>query len=196
MTAPRLLWITPPAGPLDAMGSILAALTPSIRSELAVLLRRPHASARAVLAEAQHLRTLGVRLLLHRRVDLAQIAGADGVHLPERGLDPREVRRLWPSACLGVSRHDRAGLGAAAEVADYATLSPFAETEDKGPPLGPKGFRAARAGVALPVLALGGVNPTTAPLAAAAGADGFAFIRAGFKPQALTAMAQALPSPP
>ncbi len=174
---------------------VLAPLPSPIRDELTVLLRRPGASTRALLSELGALRRAGVRVLLHRRVDLALAAGVAGVHLPERGIDPADVRQLWPEACIGVSRHDRAGLLAAAPAANYATLSPFGSVEGKGPPLGADRFRAERAGVPLAVLALGGVGPRTAAEAIAAGADGLAFIRAGFEPGALTAMARRLPSP-
>lgn len=179
--APALLWITPPAGPLEP---VLAGLrrAPAVPG-LAVLLRRPGASARRLLEEGRALGALcgprGDALLVSARVDLALALGA-GVHLPERGLPIEDARRLLgPDALVGASRHDRGGLEAAAATgADYATLSPFGAVPGKGPALGAARWAATRRGVALPVLALGGVDLESAPEAVRAGADGLAFIRA------------------
>lgn len=176
MSAPRLLLLTPPTGALDALQESLASVAGS--ADLAVLLRRPAANDRQLMAEAAAL-SGPVPLLIHRRPDLARLVGAAGVHLPERGLPIAEARRLLgPEAIVGVSRHDGAGLAAAAG-ADYATLSPFFAVAGKAPPLGAEGFRRvrARAPKGLKVLALGGLTPANATTALAAGADGLAVLR-------------------
>jgi len=97
-------------------------------------------------------------MLLTRRVDLCLLAGADGVHLPERGLPVAVARRLLPRAIVGASRHDAAGVAAATE-ATYVTLSPFAAVPGKGSPLAAAEIEAALAHD-VPVLALGGVAPS------------------------------------
>ncbi len=184
MRAPRLLLLTPPKGPLDPLRATLEEVAGA--PEVAVLLRRPGASDRQVLIEARSLRG-PVPLLIHRRPDLAFLAGAAGVHLPERGLPAREARALLGGdALIGVSRHDAAGLASAGD-ADYATLSPFGSVADKNPPLGADGFRAARAQAAdgLAVLALGGLSPETCEAALRAGADGIAVLRGAHEARTL-----------
>lgn len=172
--APRLVWITPELGSLAPM----LDAWPSVPRETVVLLRRPHASARELLDEGRAFLAVGARVLVSRRVDVALALDALGVHLPERGMPIEDARRLLGDRWIGASRHDRAGLEAAALAgADYATLSPFAAVPEKGPALGPEGFAAARRGLPFPVLALGGITPERAPDALAAGADGFAVLR-------------------
>ncbi len=184
--SPRLLWITPERAPLDGM----LRQVPRCPTAVVVMLRRPFASARALLSEGRALRALGVRLVVSQRVDLALALDAHGVHLPERGLPVAEARRLLgPDRWIGVSRHDRQGLlEAAAAGADYATLSPFASVPGKGPALGPTAFSRARRGVPLPVLALGGISNKNALLAISSGADGFAVMRNGAHLDALAAL--------
>jgi thiamine-phosphate pyrophosphorylase len=173
--SPRLLWITPEDGPLEPMVEALAHAP----REVVVMLRRPRASTRTLLAEGRALQATGRALIVGRRVDVALALDARGVHLPERGLDVAEARALLgPSRWIGVSRHDRAGLeAAAASGADYATLSPFAAVPGKGPALGPARFAQLRRGVTIPVLALGGITKESGRLALEAGADGFAVLR-------------------
>ncbi|MBX3248834.1 MAG: thiamine phosphate synthase [Myxococcales bacterium] len=195
--SPRLLWITPAEGSLAAMRQalereLLALGDDKDTRELVVLLRRPAASTRGLLEEGRALSATGAPLLVSRRVDVALALGALGVHLPERGVSVGDARALLgPAKWIGVSRHDRAGLtAAAAEGADYATLSPFAATPGKGTPLGAAAFARARAGIAMPVLALGGIDAAVGREALAAGADGLAFIRAGAELAALRALLQ------
>ncbi|MCU0676526.1 MAG: thiamine phosphate synthase [Myxococcota bacterium] len=184
--SPRLLWITPEDGTLAPM---LEALADAPR-EVVVMLRRPHASTRTLLAEGHALQATGHAVVVNRRVDVALALDARGVHLPERGLDVTDARALLgPSSWIGVSRHDRAGLEAAAAAgADYATLSPFAAVPGKGPALGATGFADVRRGVGIPVLALGGITKENGRLALASGADGFAVLRGGADLDALAGL--------
>lgn len=117
----------------------------------------------------------GARLTVH--ADLEAAAACDGVHLPGGG-DVRAARaRLGPDALVGLSCHAPAEVArAAADGADYATLSPIFPTSSKpgyGPALGPAALTgAATAGI--PVLALGGVDAANAAACRAAGAGGIA----------------------
>ncbi len=171
---PRLLWITPERGPIEAM---VEAAHAGLPGGCVLLLRRPGLSAAMLFDEARRFARTSVPLLISARVDVAMAAGAAGMHLPERGHAPEEVRALWPDALIGVSRHDRAGF-AQVEGADYATLSPFAPTPGKGPALPLETFRQAVEASPIPVLALGGVHAGNTEAALRAGAQGIAFIRA------------------
>ena len=123
-------------------------------------------------------RPFGAILTLHGPAGLARAAGADGVHLPD-GADARAARALLGSdALVGLSIHAVADAArvVAADV-DYITASPVFLTASKpgyGPALGPQGLAAFVAAVPVPVIALGGVDATTAALCRQAGAAGLA----------------------
>jgi thiamine-phosphate pyrophosphorylase len=115
---------------------------------------------------------------VHDDVAAALACGAGAVHLPDGASAAMARARLGPGVLIGVSAHDAAGIArAAAEGADYATLSPVfltASKPDYGPALGLEAFAAAARGPALPVLALGGIDATNVAAAIAAGAAGAA----------------------
>lgn len=119
------------------------------------------------------------RVVVNSRPDIAELAGAGGVHLPESGLDPREVRRSFPRLLLGVSRHSRAGLLTGAEAgADYAILGPvFSSPGKEDATCGLEGLESALSGIPLPILAVGGLSAHNCASALARGARGVAAIR-------------------
>ena len=130
------------------------------------------------LAERAHDR--GARLVVHDRVDVARIVGADGVHLAARSIDAVDARRLLGRPCLlSRSCHDERSLAAAEdEGLDFVTLSPLFASPGKGAPLGgPRFSSLRRVHPALHVVALGGIDATNAAEAKHAGADGVAMIR-------------------
>ncbi|HZZ83499.1 MAG TPA: thiamine phosphate synthase [Anaeromyxobacteraceae bacterium] len=131
------------------------------------------------LVEACH--ASGQLLLVNDRVDVALAAGADGVHLPSRGIAPAEARRLLGAAALvGVSCHSADDVRRARDGgADYATFGPVFDTPSKrryGPPVGLEALAAA-ARLGLPLVGLGGIGPLDAPQVFAGGACGVAAIR-------------------
>jgi thiamine-phosphate diphosphorylase len=161
----------------------------------ALLLRAPQLSTRDYTAAAvawrqhvQHYRTASghtPRLLVHDRVDIALAIGADGIHLPEHGLEVAVVQHLLTTRSdrarwlLGRSCHDVAGAcRALAAGADYVTLSPLFATPSHPdtPPIGLETFTRWRREIPGPVLALGGVHAGNIPTAYHAGADGVALI--------------------
>lgn len=104
----------------------------------------------------------GAPLVVSGRVDLALAGGADGVQLPELGLDAATVRRRFPQLRVGRSVHDAAGLSAAElEGAHWAILAPVwrpLSKEATSPALGLEAFRELTAGTSVPIVALGGVT--------------------------------------
>ncbi|ACL64779.1 Thiamine-phosphate diphosphorylase [Anaeromyxobacter dehalogenans 2CP-1] len=127
-------------------------------------------------------RDAGQRLLVNDRLDVALAAGADGVHLPSAGISPVDARRLLgPAALLGVSCHSEADVvRARAGGASFATFGPVYDTPSKRPYGAPVGVGALReaARLGLPLVALGGVDPSRVAEVRAAGARGVAAIRA------------------
>jgi thiamine-phosphate pyrophosphorylase len=120
----------------------------------------------------------GAALLVGDRADVALAAGADGVHLGLRS-PPADRVRPWFPRWMGVSCHGAEELErAAAAGADYAILSPVFGVPEKGPPLGIPRFQALRRSFPGPVVALGGIDASSAADLRAAGADGVAVVRA------------------
>jgi thiamine-phosphate pyrophosphorylase len=181
---PRIWIITDPNHPDGPAAPLRHALEGCPAGVFGVQLRAKRASDRQIVQWGHELRAItrdtGSALTVNRRADLAAIVGADGVHLPELGLPPARIRERWPSlTILGLSRHDRTGLGAAArESASYAFLSPIFHVPGKAQPMGVHGFREAIAGVGMPTYALGGVRPEDLTPLLRAGAFGVAIRRA------------------
>lgn len=153
----------------------------------AVQLREKDLPAKDLLALARELRALtarhGARLLVNDRVDIALVAGADGVHLPGAGLPPDAARRLiGPDRLLGVSTHALAEAeGAARAGADFVVFGPVYATPSKrayGAPQGLGALAEVCRQVRVPVLAIGGVTAARVGEVRAAGAAGVAVIRA------------------
>ncbi len=136
-----------------------------------------------LLALADSLRAItastDTRLIIHDRVDVARLSGADGVHLPRSGVPVERARALLPErALVGGSTHTADDArSAAATGADYVFLGNIWETASHPgrPGLGVAALAEARIDR---VIAIGGVTVERAALAAAAGAAGVAAIRA------------------
>lgn len=121
-------------------------------------------------------RERGLVLLIGLDPGLAEIAGAHGVHLPERALgDGPALRRRRPDWILTGAAHGAEGLAAGrASGVDAMLLSPVfpSRSPSAGEALGLERFSDLVKGVGLPVYALGGVNAETAPGLVGSGAAG------------------------
>jgi thiamine-phosphate pyrophosphorylase len=174
----RLYLITPPAG--DPAPAVEAALAVLPRGAAGVQLRQPDRSARELLGNARTLRGICSRfaapLLVNDRADVALAAGADGVHLPGRGLSASDVRELGFDL-VGVSAHSPEEVARASrEGADFVVFAPVYDTPGKTA-RGEAALAEACRAAPIPVLALGGVNETNAHRCIEAGARGIACIR-------------------
>ena len=138
---------------------------------------------RWALAAREASRKCGIRLVINDRVDIALLAGADGVHLGQDDLSPEGARKiLGASAIIGLSTHDvdEARRAQAAPV-DYLAIGPIFETSTKTSgrsTLGVEGARAVRAVVEKPLVAIGGITLERAPALLEARIDGLAVISA------------------
>jgi thiamine-phosphate pyrophosphorylase len=138
------------------------------------------AMAREAVAAAH---AAGALLIVNDRVDVALVAGADGVHVGQDDLRPADARRLLPpGALVGISTHDRAQIAEAARSgADYIAVGPVFATATKerpDPVVGLDLVRVARAEGGRPVVAIGGIDAGNAAEVAEAGADGLAVVSA------------------
>ena len=144
---------------------------------------RGRLEGRRLLALADHLRRItaasGTRLLIHDRLDVAVLCGADGVHLPAAGVPTTRARAALPAGTLiGRSVHSPAeARAAAAEGNDYVFLGNIWPTASHPGRPGISPAAITGAGPAR-VIAIGGVTTAAAAEAAQAGAAGVAAIRA------------------
>jgi thiamine-phosphate pyrophosphorylase len=136
----------------------------------------------------RHLCTLhGITFVVNDDVEAGLELGADGVHLGRD--DPGAERVLEAGLLLGASAAslDEAIAGEHAG-AGYVGAGPVWATPtkpDADPPIGLEGLAAISEAVAIPVIAIGGVDSSNAAACLAAGATGVAVVRAAAEAQAL-----------
>ncbi len=130
-----------------------------------------------------------VAVVVDDAVDVALLAGADGVHLGRADLPAREVRaRVGPGLLVGLSVGSQAEMDAAlalpAGTLDLVGLGPVWPTATKAGATTGIGLEvlaslAARArAVGLTTAAIGGIDATRAPSVRAAGVDGLCVVSA------------------
>jgi 8-oxo-dGTP diphosphatase len=122
------------------------------------------------------------RVLVNGPVELAKAAGADGVHLDSGALMKLHARpdcAEIDSFLVGASCHNAEELAHAADIADFAMLSPVLPTESHPgePTLGWEAFGQLAALSPIPVYALGGVTLADLDTARQHGAHGIAMLR-------------------
>ena len=160
----------------------------------AAALRREQAGALLGLCRAQ-----GVPLVINDDLQLALEIGADGAHLGREDGDLAAARAaLGPGKLLGISCYDDIGRAREAKRvgADYVAFGSFFASPTK-----PAAVRApltllgaAKAGLGLPVCAIGGFTLQNAPQLIAAGADLLAVITDLFEAPDIRARAAAYTS--
>ena len=128
-------------------------------------------------------RAAGVPLIINDRLDVAMQIGADGVHLGQGDMPLKFARRVAPQGfVIGVSAGTlEEALEAERGGADYVGLGPIFPTQSKIDAREACGLgllREVRSRVAIPIVAIGGINTGNAAEAIAAGADGIAVISA------------------
>ena len=115
------------------------------------------------------------KVLVNGRLDIALIAGIDGVHLPGDGLPAAQVRPHVRT--LGVSCHSiEEAIQAERDGVDYIIFGPVFETPGKRA-VGIDALRRVVQAVKIPVLAIGGITAENTPSVLEAGAAGIAAIR-------------------
>ena len=152
-----------------------------------VQLRDKHASREELLPLAVELKEIceraGALFTVNDDVELARLSGADGVHLGQEDEAIAEARgALGPEAVIGRSAGSIGeALEAVQEGADYLGIGTVFATPTK-PDAEVTGLAlvegVARERPPVPWFAIGGVTAETAPRVAAAGAKGFAVVRA------------------
>jgi thiamine-phosphate pyrophosphorylase len=145
-----------------------------------VQLRVKGATTDELVARGAALRGLGVPILVNDDVEAALQLGADGVHLGRT--DPGAERARAQGLLLGLSAASpQEAREAEAAGAAYVGAGPVWATPSKAsaaPPIGLDGLAEICAAVAIPVVAIGGVDAENAAACIRAGAAGVAVIRA------------------
>jgi thiamine-phosphate pyrophosphorylase len=127
----------------------------------------------------------GIPLIVNDRVDVAVAADADGVHLGQGDMDPRDARRLiGPDRIIGLSVGNRDELERSRDMiatVDYLGVGPVFATatkSDAGVAIGLDGIGRMRAAIQLPIVGIGGIDGGRAESVIRAGADGVAIVTA------------------
>lgn len=140
-------------------------------------------------------RSSSVLFLVNDDLDLAEVCGAQGVHLGQKDGDVAEARaRLGANAVIGRTCHDSLALALAAQDAgaSYVAFGRFFPSHTK-----PQASSAeltllpqARAVLQVPIVAIGGVTVDNAPQLLRAGADAVAVIHDLFAAEDIRARAR------
>ena len=127
------------------------------------------------------------RIIVNDRLDVACAAGAAGVHLGENSISVRDARSfardrgMGKDFLIGASVHSlEAAKTAGADGADYILFGPVFATPSKvsfGAPQGLGRLKGICGGLAIPVLAIGGITTQNAAECYRQGAYGMAGIR-------------------
>jgi thiamine-phosphate pyrophosphorylase len=121
-----------------------------------------------------------VCFIVNDHADIAAAVGADGVHLGQDDLPIAFARTLLgKDKTIGISTHSLEQARAAeAAGADYIWFGPIfkSSTKDAGPTQGIQNLTIIKNAVAIPVIAIGGINQANLQFVAQAGADGAAVI--------------------
>jgi len=124
----------------------------------------------------------GALFVVNDHADIAAAAGADGVHLGQDDLPVKYARNvLGGGKIIGVSTHSIEQARAAETAgADYIGFGPIfkTSTKDAGQTQGVRNLTVIKHAVAIPVIAIGGINEANVQFVAQAGADGAAVISA------------------
>ena len=183
---------------VHALVSDLAAAERAVADGATVVqLRLKDAETAEVVAAGEPVlgacRAAGVALVVNDDVEAALRLGADGVHLGRGDVGAERAREAGLLLGLSAGSVEEAREAEAAG-ASYVGAGPVWSTPSKpdaGPPLGLDGLAATCEAVAVPVVAIGGIDAANAADCIRAGAAGVAVIRAVAELRALRAAVDA-----
>jgi thiamine-phosphate pyrophosphorylase len=130
---------------------------------------------------AQVCRENGALFIVNDRLDVALLAGADGIHVGQDDAHVDDVRRIaGHDFIIGLSTHSPEQVDAAGRTdVDYIGVGPVYETPTKPgrPAVGLELVRYAAGNARGPFFPIGGIDPVTAPDVVAAGARSLCVLR-------------------
>jgi thiamine-phosphate pyrophosphorylase len=163
----------------------------AIEAGATVVQLRVKAPTHEVVHRGLGLRALGTPFVVNDDLTAARELGADGVHLGQADSGAPEAR----AAGLMLGRSATTYEEAIAADADYLGVGPIWATPSKADgsaPLGLQELARICAAVRIPVIAIGGIDPSNARACIEAGAAGVAAIRAATDPALRKAVDEAL----
>lgn len=120
------------------------------------------------------------KLIVNDRLDIALLCNADGLHLPENGIDAGYIKKYNKNFITGKSVHSlKQALMAEKSGFDYLLFGPVFRTASKikyGSPQGLTKLKKVCDSVKIPVFAVGGITPQRVKKCLNAGAFGVAAI--------------------
>jgi len=188
-------------GGLPTLGDLTWVVGEALAGGAEVIqLREKGLSDRTFLERAREVRILTAqakaRFIVNDRPDLARLAGADGVHLGQDDVRPRDARRVVGSAALlGISTHDTEQLERAVlDGAAYLGVGPIfsSKTKDFAALAGLEFVRRAAEISTLPWFAIGGIDEENLDAVLDAGAQRIAVSSAVVQAESPRAAAKAL----
>lgn len=171
----------------DRGGTVETFLADVIEAGVGMVQLRDRALSDRELVDAARVfahacRENGALFIVNDRIDVALIAGADGVHLGQDDMRPDDVRRLvGADFIIGLSTHSPGQIDAAnATSADYIGVGPIEETPTKPgrPAVGLELVRYAARAARKPFFPIGGIDATNAGDVIDAGARSLSVLRA------------------
>lgn len=179
----RLYAITPDADPeriVEIVGAVLRGGAEAVQLRHKTLPRGRLLELAMALSAAVH--AAGAIFIVNDHLDIAMLAGADGVHLGADDLPVAAARRVaGENFLIGASAGTAAAaVAAVAAGADYLGSGPAFATPIKAgkPAIGPDGVAAVAAAVSVPVFAIGGIELGNVGQLVAAGVRRACVIRA------------------
>lgn len=177
----KLILITDTNLKIDLCESAANACSNGVK---AVQVREKKISAMQLLNLSKKLRTITgkyhSKLIINDRFDIAVLCNANGLHSPERGISPVEIKNNR-GFIFGRSVHSVISAKKAELLKfDYLIFGPVYRTPAKtkfGKPQGLETLKEVCNCVTIPVFAVGGINPVRARKCIEAGAHGVAVIR-------------------
>lgn len=150
----------------------------------AVQLREKDLPAVELLSLSKKLRKItnskSAKLIINGRLDICLLSKADGIHSPEKGFTPQQIKKYNSKLLAGKSIHSvKSAICAEKMGYDYIIAGPVFRTASKikyGRPLGLKTLNQICNAVNIPVYAVGGINPERAEKCISKGAYGAAVI--------------------
>jgi thiamine-phosphate pyrophosphorylase len=108
-------------------------------------------------------RSCNALLIINDHVDVAQAAGADGVHLGQEDLPVEAARKIAPGLIIGASSHSlKEALKAEKDGADYVNIGPIFPTRTKADAqrfLGLEAIAEIGSKLTVPFTTMGGITP-------------------------------------
>lgn len=153
----------------------------------AVQLREKHIASREFVtlgrAMISMLKPYGIPLIINDRADIAQIIGAQGLHIGQSDILYQDARALLgPQSIIGLSIETPEQLTECRNWGlDYIGASPIFGTPtktDTAQPLGLSGLKQLRTLTTMPIAAIGGINASNCRQVIEAGADSVAVVSA------------------